>query len=143
MTSLMNQTVISQEPTFEREGLVVQQLATKSGPAKKFYLSHAQTWLDAFCLFRELENKIGLPETADGAKNYFVILSVLIASGEYLLSKLSDKDKLLHDYVGVSLDGLKGCLELLKDSANHFSRQFSPEDIKEISDRIFDGEVAA
>jgi hypothetical protein len=34
-------------------------------------------------------------------------------------------------------------LELLKDSANHFSRQFSPEDIKEISDRIFDGEVAA
>src|SRR5262245_21947696 len=109
--------VHGQSPTFDREGRIVQELAAKAGPAsRQFFIGNAQTWLNAFCLFRDLENRIGLPESENDKKGYFLLLSVLIASGDYLLTKLDRQDTVLHEFTGVSLEAFRGCVDLLKDS---------------------------
>ena len=131
------------EMTFAREGRVVQELATQSGPSTEYAIGQAQTWLNAFCIFRKIEDSIGLPIEPGDRKAYFLILSTLISAGEYLLTKIKPTDTLLHEVTKVSLDGFRGCLELLRDAMEHFQRQFTPEQLEAIRQRAFDGQAAA
>lgn len=130
-------------PSFSRDGHIIKSLALQSGPSKPYVLGQAQTWLNAFCEFRKLEDNIGLPEGDRETQAYFLLLTVLIASGDYLLGKLDANDKVLHDFTGVSPAGFKGCVDLLKDSLAHLQRQLTPAQLDAIKQRAFDGQAAA
>lgn len=130
-------------PSFSREGKVVRDLAISAGPTKQFILGQAQTWLDAFRLFRELENRIGLPETERDKRGYFMLLTLVLSSGEYLLGKLDGNDRVLIQFTGISRDAFEGCVDLLRDSLRRLNRGKTPEEIKKLTEAVFDEQAAA
>jgi hypothetical protein len=133
----------AQELSFQ-EATAIADLAKQAGPTTKtFFLGQAQTWLNAFRLFRDLENRIGHPVGEREKQCYFALLSLLLTSGAYISEKLNPKERLLDQFTGVSKEAFEGCVELLKDSFSRLTRGYTSEQLTKIRSDVFDGEAAA
>jgi hypothetical protein len=132
--------------TFKRDGWPVHKLISEIDPnSHKFYVGQAQTWLNAFQIFRELENCIGLPEAKEDRYAYFILLSALTTIGNHLLLKLKEcsLEAVLFNSTKVSFEAFEGCVNLLEDSMKFFQKNLSSEEIQAIKSKIFEPNASA
>lgn len=86
---------------------------------------------------------IGLPTTKKETEHYFLLLSVLISSGEYLNAKLDGRDRVLTEMTGLSREAFEGCVEALRESRALLNRGLTTEEADKILDTVFDAAPAA